>query len=170
MPDVPQQWRGLLQNTLDLSIRRIASRAGGPACSGRARRVFRWIVPVLLAAWVIALGAGVAQGGLVFAPEALAFKPEKLSPANKLKQMFSLTGLSGILKSLHAIRRHCLDRNFDRPKHWQTVIQASDVTRSSLRRIPREHDVAVVLESRAWFWSAGPASITCWSGESSRAT
>ena len=39
-------------------------------------------------------------GGLVFAPEALAFKPEKLSPANKVKQMFSLAGLSGILKSL----------------------------------------------------------------------
>jgi flagellar biosynthetic protein FlhB len=51
-------------------------------------------------AWILATFGSVAQGGLVFAPEALIPKIERLSPAQKLGQIFSLTGLSGLLKSL----------------------------------------------------------------------
>jgi len=53
-----------------------------------------------LAALAVSLVAGVAQGGFVFAPEAMSLKFERLSPANRLKQLFSPTGLSSILKSL----------------------------------------------------------------------
>ena len=93
------QWRGLLRNTLELSFRE-PTRANGPVLFWAAGGVLRWIVPVAATAWVLSLAAGLAQGGLVFAPEALALKPERMSPAEKLKQMFSLAGLSGILKSL----------------------------------------------------------------------
>ena len=62
--------------------------------------VLRGITPVLLAGVMLATAAGVAQGGMVFAGDALVPKLERLSPANKLKQMFSLTSLSGLLKSL----------------------------------------------------------------------
>ncbi len=48
----------------------------------------------------MALFAGFAQGGFVFAPEALALKSDRLNPATKLQQMFSLAALSTILKSL----------------------------------------------------------------------
>ena len=58
------------------------------------------VVPVMAAAWMLSLVGGVAQGGFVFAAEALIPKVERLSPAQKLGQMFSLTGLSGLLKSL----------------------------------------------------------------------
>jgi flagellar biosynthetic protein FlhB len=58
------------------------------------------MVPILTAALATSLMVGYAQGGFVFAPEALSIKPERFSPATKLKQMFSLTGLSTTLKSL----------------------------------------------------------------------
>jgi flagellar biosynthetic protein FlhB len=60
----------------------------------------RWIFPLLFAALAVSVFAGVAQGGFVFAPEALAPKPERISPGSKLQQMVSLAALSTILKSL----------------------------------------------------------------------
>ncbi len=60
----------------------------------------RCAVPVMATAWMLSVLGGVAQGGMVFAPEALIPKIERLSPAQKLGQIFSLTGLSGLLKSL----------------------------------------------------------------------
>jgi flagellar biosynthesis protein FlhB len=65
---------------------------------------------------------------LVFAPEALAFKPERFSPANKLKQMFSLTGLSGILKSLIPFAVIAWIGIATVEKNWQSVVQASDIS------------------------------------------
>src|SRR5262249_21298675 len=97
--DVPRQWRGLLQSTLDVSVQEQV-RPGGPVLFWNAIGVLRWIVPILTCAWALSFASGVAQGGLVFAGEALAFKPDRLNPASKLKQLFSLTGLSAILKSL----------------------------------------------------------------------
>jgi flagellar biosynthetic protein FlhB len=51
-------------------------------------------------ALAVAVGVALAQGGFVFAPEALTPKFERLSPAEKLTQMFSFTSLSTVLKSL----------------------------------------------------------------------
>jgi flagellar biosynthesis protein FlhB len=99
VPDMERQWRGLLQNSLDLSVSQSIT-PGGPILFWMACSVLRWIVPVAVTAWVLSVSAGLAQGGLVFAPKALTPKPERMSPAGKLKQMFSLAGLSGILKSL----------------------------------------------------------------------
>jgi flagellar biosynthetic protein FlhB len=99
VPEVARQFRGLLQSTLDVSVRE-PIQPGGPVLFWCAAGVFRWIVPIMATAWVLSLAGGVAQGGLVFAGEALAFKPDKLNPGAKLKQMFSLTALSAILKSL----------------------------------------------------------------------
>jgi len=62
--------------------------------------VVRCAVPIMAVAWTLSVLGGVLQGGLVLAPEALAPKAERLSPAQKLGQIFSLTGLSGLLKSL----------------------------------------------------------------------
>jgi flagellar biosynthetic protein FlhB len=124
--DVPQQWRGLLQRALDFPAGdSLSPNSAVLFMTGAA--VLRWAIPVLLASWVIALTTGIAQGGLVFAPEALAFKPEKLSPANKLKQMFSLTGLSGILKSLIPFAAIAWIGISTIENSWRAVVQASDV-------------------------------------------
>ena len=94
-----QEWRGFLRSTLDV--------AGQTALAPQTTlflwsgwEVLRWTAPAMLGAWVVSFTASVMQGGLVLAPEALTPKLERMSPANKLGQMFSLTGLSGLLKSL----------------------------------------------------------------------
>jgi flagellar biosynthetic protein FlhB len=126
VPDIARQWRGLLQTTLDLSIDE-PLRPGGPVLFWVAAGVLRWIVPVAATAWTLSLAAGVAQGGLVFAPEALAPKPERMSPAGKLKQMFSLAGLSGLLKSLLPFGVIAWIGISTITKHWESVVRASEL-------------------------------------------
>jgi len=126
VPDVLRQWRGLLQNSLDLSVREPIS-PGGPVLFWSAIGVFRWIVPILMTAWLLSVGAGVAQGGVVFAGEALAFKPDRLNPATKLKQMFSLTGLSSILKSLLPFAVILWIGISTVQNHWQVIVHSSDL-------------------------------------------
>ncbi len=50
--------------------------------------------------WVVALASAVGQGGLVFAPTSLLPTASRMSPAAKLGQLFSITALRGLLKSL----------------------------------------------------------------------
>lgn len=59
-----------------------------------------WIGPILLVALATTVIASVAQGGFVFAPGALSLRPDRMNPASRLGQIFSLSSLSGILKSL----------------------------------------------------------------------
>jgi flagellar biosynthesis protein FlhB len=67
------------------------------------------------------------QGGLLFAPEALQFKPERMNPAGKLKQMFSLAGVSGILKSLLPFGAIAWIGISTISRHWETIVRASDL-------------------------------------------
>ena len=60
----------------------------------------RWILAPAALVWVLAMASSVAQGGLVFSAEALAPKLERMSPAKKLGQMFSVAGLAPTAKSL----------------------------------------------------------------------
>ena len=60
----------------------------------------RWAGPVAIIAWILAIASSFAQGGFNWAPSALAFKPERLSPASRIKQFFSINALSGLLRSL----------------------------------------------------------------------
>lgn len=128
--DVPRQWRGLLQSTLDLSVREPLL-PGGPIMFWSAVGVLRWIVPILAFAWMLSFAGGVAQGGLVFAGEALAFKPERLNPAAKLKQMFSLTGLSAILKSLLPFGVIIWIGVSTLSNHWPAIVHSSDLSARS---------------------------------------
>jgi hypothetical protein len=50
--------------------------------------------------WTVALASAVGQGGLVFAPTSLLPTLSRMSPAAKLKQLFSITALRGLIKSL----------------------------------------------------------------------
>ncbi|MGB6385685.1 MAG: EscU/YscU/HrcU family type III secretion system export apparatus switch protein [Terriglobales bacterium] len=50
--------------------------------------------------WTIALASALAQGGLVFAPTSLMPKASRMSPATRLGQLFSITALRGLIKSL----------------------------------------------------------------------
>jgi len=71
-----------------------------PIATKAALLALGWSLPPLVVAWAAAVGVTLAQGGLVFAGEALVPKLERLSPANRLGQMFSVAGLSAPAKSL----------------------------------------------------------------------
>jgi flagellar biosynthetic protein FlhB len=62
--------------------------------------LFAPIAAALALGWIVALGAAVAQGGLVFAPASLLPTGSRVSPAAKMKQLFSVTALRGLIKSL----------------------------------------------------------------------
>ena len=93
------QWTLYFRNTLD-AAGSDAIEPNGPIMFWTSVEAMRWVFPLLLAALVVALFTGLAQGGFVFAPDALTPKMERLSPGKKLEQLFSLTALSTILKSL----------------------------------------------------------------------
>lgn len=97
--DAVPHWTHFFRTSLDLA-RADSMDPGGPILFWTTVETMRWIVPILASGLAVSLVAGLAQGGFVFAPESLAFKFDRLSPASRLRQLFSLSGLSTILKSL----------------------------------------------------------------------
>ena len=93
------QWTHFYKTSLDLAATE-SFQPGGPILFWTCIEAFRWIVPMLLAALAVSLIAGFAQGGFVFSTESLTFKFDRLNPAERMSQLFSLAGLSNILKSL----------------------------------------------------------------------
>lgn len=92
-------WTDFFRETLE-SANSDTIETNGPLLFWTSVEALRWIVPILAAGFVVSLAAGLAQGGFVVAPEALAVNFERLSPTGKLQQIFSPAGLSNILKSL----------------------------------------------------------------------
>lgn len=94
----PFAWRGLLERTL------LEAGTGGlesvPLLSWSMTLLVGLAAPVLAAAWLAAAVGAVSQGGLVFAPAALAPKFSRINPANRIKQLFSLPALSRLLRSI----------------------------------------------------------------------
>ncbi len=129
-----QEWRGFLRSTMDWSARQ----AGAPETTlflWSGWQVLRWTAPAMLGAWVVSFTTSVMQGGLVFAPEALTPKLERLSPANKLRQMFSLTGLSGLLKSLLPFGAILYLGVGVFRQHWPEIVLASGLELRAFARL-----------------------------------
>ena len=94
-----QAWRMLLQTCLSMPVTEVLEPRSS-VLFWSFWQIIRWVAPIMLGAWTIAAVAGSMQGGFVFAPEALAPNLERLSPANKMRQMFSIASLGGLFKSL----------------------------------------------------------------------
>ena len=92
-------WRGWLRNWTDYAGHADFN-PGTPVLFWTATATLEWIVAPLAVVWVLTVVSGLAQGGFVFAAEALTPKLERMSPAKKLGQMFSLAGLAPSAKSL----------------------------------------------------------------------
>lgn len=92
-------WTSFYRELLDSAIHQDIE-PSGPILFWTAVEVARWLGPVLGVACLLSACAGLAQGGLSFAPEALQFKPDRMNPASRLGQIFSIAGLSNLLKSL----------------------------------------------------------------------
>ncbi len=139
-----EAWRSLVRQALEFS--------GADSLSPTAP-LFIWtgwtlvkcVVPVMATAWTMSLLGGLAQGGVVFAPEALIPKVERLSPGTKLKQMFSLTGLSGLLKSLLPFAAICYVGFATIRDHWIAIVIASNTSVATFARF-----VLTVLFEVTW--------------------
>jgi len=90
----PNEWRTLLRFSLD-SASGSARLSWWPALAP-----LRSIGVVLGLTWLVATLGAFGQGGLVFAPSSLAPNWSRLSPASRMEQLFSLTSISRLLKSL----------------------------------------------------------------------
>src|SRR5215475_317242 len=92
-------WSLFFRNVLNSAVTDSIT-PNGPLLFWTSIQAIRWVFPIFAAALAVALFTSLAQGGFVFAPEALAPKFERMSPAGKLQQMVSLAAVSNILKSL----------------------------------------------------------------------
>jgi len=93
------RWRMYWQTWTDLAWQTDFN-PGTPILIEAATAALRWIVPPLILVWILAMASSLAQGGFVWSAEALAPNLERISPANKLGQMFSIAGLAPIAKTL----------------------------------------------------------------------
>lgn len=90
-------WRGLLRQQLELATTHPEQLV--PVWRN-AWPMFRGVALAAGLSWLIATAAGLAQGGFVFAPSALAPNWKRLDPVSHTEQLFSLAALSRLLKSL----------------------------------------------------------------------
>lgn len=97
LPAFASDWRGLLRHELESA----ATRPDQLLPAWRNDLViFRGVALATSLSWLVATVGGVAQGGLVLAPAALAPKLSRLSPGSRLGQLFSLSAVSHLLKAL----------------------------------------------------------------------
>lgn len=94
-----ESWRNLLSQMLDRRnagdlhmINRIVASLGATLAHS--------VAAPFAAVWAITLLSSLAQGGIVFSPEALQPKFGRLNPVANLGSLFSTAGLSRMLKSL----------------------------------------------------------------------
>ena len=120
-------WRSLLRHSLEFSSAETLT-PSTPLLVWTGWTVAKCVVPVMATAFALSLVGGLAQGGLVFAPEALVPKVERLSPAQKLSQIFSLTGLSGLLKSVLPFAAICYVGFATLRDHWIGIVVASNTS------------------------------------------
>lgn len=124
--DMAAHWRSFYVSTLSAAGSDEFS-GSGPLFFWSGLEVLRWIVPSLLVAVLLSVGAGFMQGGLNVAPAALQPKVERLSPASRLKQIFSSASLSGLGKSLIPFGAILLLGVQALQEHWIVFEHASQV-------------------------------------------
>ncbi|RXH57262.1 EscU/YscU/HrcU family type III secretion system export apparatus switch protein [Granulicella sibirica] len=122
--DAATHWTTFYRNMLNTAATGSLD-SNGPIFFWSAVEVFRWVLPVLSASLLLSVAAGAAQGGISFSPEAMQLKFERFNPASKVGQIFSLTGLSGILKSLLPFSAIAWIGESCIRSHWGLLVRAS---------------------------------------------
>lgn len=122
--DMASHWRSfyssLLENATDGSFS-----PGGPLMFWSAIEVLRWVGPVLLVALLLSVSAGLAQGGINIAPAALQPKFERFNPANRFGQIFSLSNLGSLGKSLLPFSVILMIGISTVRQHWSALVRTS---------------------------------------------
>jgi flagellar biosynthetic protein FlhB len=148
-------WTVFYRNMLDAAATGDLE-SNGPILFWSTVEVLRWVVPILSAALICSVSAGLAQGGINIAPEAMALKFERFNPGSKIGQIFSITGLSNLLKSLLPFGAIAWVGESCIKSHWGMLIRASSYGVRAL---------ASTMGSMAFeiAWKAGLVLLT-WAG------
>ena len=125
--DAASHWTSFYRELLDVAIGQSVE-PNGPIVFWCTVEVLRWIVPVLGAAMLLCLCAQLAQGGFTIAPAALQLKPERMNPASRLQQIFSIAGLSNLLKSLLPFSAIAWIGISTIQANWAAIVHASSDT------------------------------------------
>jgi flagellar biosynthetic protein FlhB len=128
------QWTDFFRRALNSAISDRVE-PNGPLLFWTTVQAMRWIYPFQIAALLVALGVGLAQGGFIFAPEALSLKFERLSPATRFGQIFSLTSVSSVLKSLLPFAAIAWVGYACVQSHWLEIVASSYVDPRAFARI-----------------------------------
>jgi len=132
--NMARDWRGLLRTSLEFPAQAAIEPSSG-LFIWTGWTVARWTLPVMAGAFMIALGSSVMQGGLVFATKSITPNVDRLSPAAKLRQLFSPTGLSSLLKSLLPFSAILYLAAKTISREWRSIVTASDVGFASFLRM-----------------------------------
>ena len=160
------EWAHYFRTTLDIAATD-SIEPGGALLFWTTMETLRWIVPILGAGLVVSIVAGLAQGGFVFAPEALEFKFERLSPASRLSQLFSPAALSTILKSLLPFSAIAWVGVASIRGHWSEIVSSTSVDVHGL-----VHMLGGILLELCWksglillIWSGVDFMLLWWKSE-----
>jgi flagellar biosynthetic protein FlhB len=98
MSTFPQLWRAFYRDCLEGAVSGSLRMDALPPFLTHAS-LFAATGAALGLGWIVALSSAVAQGGLVFAPASLLPTLSRISPAARVRQLFSTTALRSFLKS-----------------------------------------------------------------------
>lgn len=119
----PGRWRGMLEHTLaEASTRGLESAA---LLSWTAALFLGIAAPVLVSAWLVAAVGAISQGGLVFAPAALAPRLSRINPGARLQALFSLPSLSRILRSTVPVAALLYLASLMLQRDWRMLLTSS---------------------------------------------
>jgi flagellar biosynthetic protein FlhB len=130
-PHWVQDWHSLMSRLLNTATDSDIG-ANSAVLSWTGVMAFNWIWPGAVVALGTATMVQLAQGGIVFAPAAIAPKITKLSPAQNIKQLFSLGGYSRLLKSLVPLIVVAYITFLIITSDWSAIIHASTAGLSAL--------------------------------------
>jgi len=99
MSTFPFAWRGFFHDCLEGAVSGTLRMDTLPPLLNHFG-LFAATAAALGLGWTVALASALAQGGLVFAPASLMPTASRISPGAKLGQLFSVTALRGLIKSL----------------------------------------------------------------------
>lgn len=94
------EWKRYFRDVLEAAGGTPWESGGLPFLSLTGSVVLRWAGPLLAGAFVFAVTSTLLQGSPTFAAEALTPNFDRLNPVNNIQQLFSLAGVSRVLRSL----------------------------------------------------------------------
>jgi flagellar biosynthetic protein FlhB len=149
------QWRGLFRQFMNAGIKGDIS-SGTTIATKVGWTMFDWMGPILALIWLLAVMGMIAQGGMVFAGEALQPDWNRLNPAHNMRQLISGSGLSRLLKSLLPFGLVLYLGFTVFLRDWEQMVHASGMETKTLL-------VWIVNRLFEFSWKAGLALLT-WSG------